>query len=131
MNTPEQIPRWDLLPLPDLQLCVRIGDRISTIARDLVREHRAMIDHAHIIDRGDAMKGEPRYEAPHPLIVAQDIATVHLSQPLDLQAFYEAPTDWLLSDYAAIKKFIDRATFAFPIGVPLRYRKSSGFIVNI
>jgi hypothetical protein len=47
-----------------------------------------------------------------------------------LLAFLNSDPSWLLSDYANIKKFLDRKTGTLPHAVPLRHRKSSGFIIT-
>lgn len=116
-----------LIPRPQLRLCAAIGERIALICRDMLRERSLM---AELIDFGDTKKGEPVMEPPNPLLVGIDIATVHLSQPLNLPAMMDCDPLWLLSDYANIKKFLDRPTGTFPAAVPLRFRLPAGIIVQ-
>lgn len=118
---------FELLPRYELQQCLWIGERISSIAADLLHMRRLQRE---LRDEGADPRGLHTIEPPHPVTVAMDIATVHLSQPLDLLAMLNASPDWLLSDYASIKKFLNRKTGTFPAGVGLRFRKSSGIIVT-
>lgn len=93
----------------EMRLCVAIGRRILSWATD----------------NAPRLKGAPIAPYVDGLVIAVDIATVHLIRPLDLLRFFESDDLNLISEYAAIATNLNRPLAHFPASVKLRFAQSS------
>jgi hypothetical protein len=94
---------YHLLSAEEMTLCVAIGQRASKLITEVMRLRKNMEIEVN------------------PLIVAQDIATVHLQRPLALLAFCHASNFLFLDDVMAVQTNLDRACGKLPNFVKLHH----------
>lgn len=95
--------QFDKLTPYELQLCVAIGQRAARAIRDLMK----------------ARKGVDI--EPDPILCACDVATVHLTRPLQLLSFLQSNDLDFVSEIISIQTNIQRACGMFPVFVHLRF----------
>ncbi len=101
-------PRYDLIPKPEMDLCVALGTRAALMVEGLRRERR----------RFDLSPADPRQ-------CACDFATVHLTVPLKLYQLLLLSDQDFFDEYATICRVLDRRLHIVKDSSMLRFAQSS------